>query len=418
MADKDFVVKNGIVVNTSFSANSTRIALGLTSTNTVISTSTITIGGNIIANSQGANNALYLGGTIASGYQTTAGLAANVAVLPANNASFLGGTAAASYQLNSTLSANVAKLTANNTSFVGSVEAANIVSNAQLSANLSNYTLKAGSTFTGQVNSSANVNVSGGGNINVASPGIFYGNGYGLTNLNYNFQSNYAVDVAVFAGGDSAVWQNTSPKFYPTLPPTISTVYVSFQVDLFIKQVADAVASSGDLGYGGGNPELSYRIVKGTAAGTNTVLFTSEWSTLSTAGSGTAFLTTVKDATPIVGNTIGYAIQYQWRNISADPNANAGTITTANSTTNVVSGTGSYWQGTLNSRLEIAGANSTTNTTPYVKIDSVLGKGSLVMTGTTGFGTKLTASSYRVRDLYANVVMSQTNVLVTVNGFC
>lgn len=241
------------------------------------------------------------------------------------------------------------------------------------------------------------------------------GNGAGLTSVNYNSQSNYAVDTAIFVSGDSGVWQNSSPKFYPTLPTGISTLYASFQVDLFIKQVADAVASSGDLGYGGGNPEFAYRLVKGTAAGANTVLFTSEWSTLSTAGSGTAFLTTVKDATPIAGNTIGYALQYQWRSVSSNPNANAGTISTSNGTTLAITGTGTYWQGTVNPRLEIASANATTNTSAYVKIDAVLGKGSL--TTTTAIGSK-TAVTYRVRDQYANVVMNQSNILVTFNGFC
>lgn len=45
-----------------------------------------------------SNNALYLGGTIASGYQTTAGLSANVATLAANSASYLGTFDAATYQ--------------------------------------------------------------------------------------------------------------------------------------------------------------------------------------------------------------------------------------------------------------------------------------------------------------------------------
>jgi hypothetical protein len=103
-----------------------------------------------------ANNAAYLGGTVASGYQTTAGLSGNVVTLTANlanyviantgivsnssgvfvnsayississvnantanNSLYLGGVAAASYQLNSTLSANVATLTANNTNNLG-----------------------------------------------------------------------------------------------------------------------------------------------------------------------------------------------------------------------------------------------------------------------------------------------------------
>lgn len=48
-----------------------------------------------------ANNANYLGGTIASGYQTTAGLLANVATLTANNATYLNGQLA-SYYTNAT----------------------------------------------------------------------------------------------------------------------------------------------------------------------------------------------------------------------------------------------------------------------------------------------------------------------------
>lgn len=44
-----------------------------------------------------ANNASNLGGTAASGYQTTAGLSANVAKLDANNASYLGGVVSTAY---------------------------------------------------------------------------------------------------------------------------------------------------------------------------------------------------------------------------------------------------------------------------------------------------------------------------------
>jgi hypothetical protein len=79
----------------------------------------------------------------------------------ANNTAYLGGTAAAGYQTTAGLSANVATLTANNTSFVGSVSAANVVSNAQLSANLANYAALGGATFTGAVVVSNNLTVTG-----------------------------------------------------------------------------------------------------------------------------------------------------------------------------------------------------------------------------------------------------------------
>ena len=45
-----------------------------------------------------ANNASYLGGTIASGYQTTAGLSANVATLTSNNSTNFGGSSLATVQ--------------------------------------------------------------------------------------------------------------------------------------------------------------------------------------------------------------------------------------------------------------------------------------------------------------------------------
>jgi len=171
MADKDFVVKNGIVANTSFSANSTRIALGLTSTNVVITTSTISIGGNTIANSLGANNsfnannAAYLGGTIASGYQTTAGLSANVATLTANNATNLGGTAAAGYQTTAGLAANVATLSANNaTNLNGSAASTYVATTGNFSLSgvltLTNATV-ATSTTTGALKVTGGVGIAG-----------------------------------------------------------------------------------------------------------------------------------------------------------------------------------------------------------------------------------------------------------------
>lgn len=71
-----------------FSKTSNTITIGNSSVNASINSTSF---------SGTANNALFLGGTAAVGYQTTAGLSSNVATLSANNASFLGGVAAASY---------------------------------------------------------------------------------------------------------------------------------------------------------------------------------------------------------------------------------------------------------------------------------------------------------------------------------
>ena len=55
MADKDFVVKNGLVVNTYFSANSTNVVVS--STNTVINSNTTINGTNTVINSNTLINA-------------------------------------------------------------------------------------------------------------------------------------------------------------------------------------------------------------------------------------------------------------------------------------------------------------------------------------------------------------------------
>jgi len=403
MANKDFVVKNGIVVNTSFSANSTTIALGLTSTNTVINTSTISIGGNVIANSTGANNAFRLGGTLASGYQTTAGLAANVATLTSNNSLYLNGTTAAGYQTTAGLADNVATLTANNTSYVGSVSAANVVSNAQLTANLANYALKTGVAFTGQVNSSANVNVTG--------SGVFVGNGAGLTSVSYVSTETNSADIAIFDGTDKNTWKDGS-KFYPTIPSGVNTLSISVSSNFFIKQVANVVSSTNDITAGPGNPQLLYRIVKVPAAGSNTVLYTSGNNVLSTPGSGGGFLVNTLDTTPVSGNGTAYGIQYYWQSIDADPNANAGTISVSATNTPTVTGSGTYFTGTLNSRLQIA-----RNSAPTTWKDISYISGNQNLTLEANWGNQFTAATYRVQDPNASVIMDQTDIYFTFVGY-
>lgn len=108
--------------NTLLSAvvNTNAFYIGNTTANASLNSTALSIGGATVANSTGANNAYYLGGTAASGYQTTAGLSANVATLSSNNSSYLGGVAAASYQTTAGLSANVALLAANSATYLGS----------------------------------------------------------------------------------------------------------------------------------------------------------------------------------------------------------------------------------------------------------------------------------------------------------
>lgn len=84
-------------------ANATTIFVGNNTINAVINTTSLSIGGNPIANSTGANNAFNLGGVVSSGYQTTAGLSANIAsFLP----TYTGVVNAASITIGATVIAN------------------------------------------------------------------------------------------------------------------------------------------------------------------------------------------------------------------------------------------------------------------------------------------------------------------------
>lgn len=94
-----------------------------------------------------ANNALYLGSTIASDYQTTAGLSANVATLTANAAGYLNGKTEGNLNVNSASSAT----TANNSTYAfgKSENALNV--NSALTANAASY-------LNGKLEANLNVN--------------------------------------------------------------------------------------------------------------------------------------------------------------------------------------------------------------------------------------------------------------------
>ena len=431
-----YTITGAHTYNSTVFVNGSILSVGNTTQNVTTNTTVIVIGNstvNATINSTAftgkANDATNYTGSISSGQVTSAlgftpynatnpSLLANstngfgisgtaAAANTANNASFLGGTAASGYQTTAGLSANVATLTSNNTSFVGTVSAANVVSNAQLTSNLTSYAKLSGAAFTGQVNTSANLNLSG--------TAVAVGNGAGLTSVSYISTSTSASDISIFVGGDQNTWKDGS-TFYPTVATGVSTLAVGVSAGFFIKQVADEVAASGDVTAGPGNPQLIYRIVKVPSVGANTVLYTSSNNVLSTPGAGGGFLVNTVDTTPVSGNSTGYAIQYKWQDVSADPNANAGTITTANNTTANVSGTGTYFTATLNSRLQIATANSTGgNAIPYVNVSTVYGNGLVVLEAK--LGSKVTANNYVVRDQYANVVMDQTDILFTFVGY-
>ena len=100
-----------------------------------------------------ANNASYLGGTAASGYQTTAGLSANVAVLTANAAGYLGnssGTFANIVSQISTAYSNAVSTAASDASTKAGTAYTNAVSTAATDAST-----KAGTAYTNAVSTAA-----------------------------------------------------------------------------------------------------------------------------------------------------------------------------------------------------------------------------------------------------------------------
>ena len=128
-----FLANSSVIIIGNNNINTTITSTGLNVNGSVVVNSTVlAIGGSPVVNSGGANNSFYLGGLLASGYQTTSGL-----------------------------SANVATLTANAAGYIGTLSAANVVSNNQLSSNLANYAALAGATFTGAVSVTNNFTVTG-----------------------------------------------------------------------------------------------------------------------------------------------------------------------------------------------------------------------------------------------------------------
>jgi hypothetical protein len=212
---KDFAVKNGIVVNTSFSANSS----GIYFSNTLLANSTQV---NAATFTGTANNTSFVGSVSAANVVSNAQLSSNLAnyVTTTNLTNNL-----SNYQTTAGLSANVSTLTANNTSFVGSVSAANVVSNAQLSANLGNYV-----TTTNLTNNLSNYQTTAGLNANIASylptySGVVNGSTFSVGSswtanttrvvfgTTVGLQANGSIgsaNQALFSNGTTVYWANVS----------------------------------------------------------------------------------------------------------------------------------------------------------------------------------------------------------------
>ena len=100
MTPNNFRVKSGLTVGTTISGGNTTIT-GFINVSGAANIGSLAVGGTVLNSTTfagTANNASFLGGTAASGYQTTAGLSANVATLTSNNSTNLGGSSLATIQ--------------------------------------------------------------------------------------------------------------------------------------------------------------------------------------------------------------------------------------------------------------------------------------------------------------------------------
>lgn len=215
-------------------------------------------------------------------YQTTAGLASNVATLTANNTSFVGTVSAANvvsnaqlagnlanyvtttnltnnlanYQTTAGLAANVATLTANNTSFVGTVSAANVVSNAQLSANLANYQTTAGlsanvatltannTSFVGTV-SAANVVSNAQLSSNLANYQTTAGLSANVATLTANNANNLNGQPASFYTNATNITSGTLP--YAQIPANVINTTAAFTISGVHTHNANVILGSSGL---------------------------------------------------------------------------------------------------------------------------------------------------------------------------
>ena len=280
---------NYIVANTGIVSNSSGVFV-----NSSYISSITTVNANT------ANNSLYLGGIAAAGYQTTAGLAANVATLTANNTSFVGSISAANvvsnaqlsanlanyqtiagmsaYQTTASLSSNVATLTANNTTYFNGqlasyyTNATNITSGtlpyAQIPANIVNTT--SSFTITGVHTHNANV---------ILGAGLSANGGYGTSGqvLTTNGSATYWSTV-VTGGTDSTAqytWSNTQTftntiTFNSTIIGTVNnalylggTAAAGYQTTAGLSANV-ATLSSNNASYLGGVAAASYVNTSGT----------------------------------------------------------------------------------------------------------------------------------------------------------
>jgi hypothetical protein len=276
-------------------------------------------------------------------------------------------------------------------------------------------------------NSTSNTRISSNGVI--VSNGVFTGNGAGLTSTTYVSTYSLGTDTAIFNGGDSATWK-LGGTYTPTIDQGVSTLDIQVYAELYFRQFAENVSTGGDIyanassanignidtGFGGGNPLFRYRLTK-TYSGGNTTLYTSDYITISAAGTIAGQFNTIRDTTPSVGSGSTYRMEYEWVTITSIPTSNLGTVSVQTSNQTMI-GVGTEFQAWVNPRNTITIANSTggfgTGACSHA-ITAVRGPTSILLTA-----YPLEAASgrtFRINDPLANVNMTQLYLSLGMTGY-
>ena len=237
--------------------------------------------------------------------------------ITANNSNYLGGTAASGYQTTAGLAANVATLTSNSTSFVGTVSAANVVSNTQLQANLANYTpnttvystfaqntaIYAYAASNAYVNSTFQTTAGLASNVaTLTSNNTTYINGKTEANLNVNSAVNATnANNATYLGGTTASGYQTTAGLSANVATLTAnnTTYVNGKTEgnLNVNSAATAT-NANNASYLGGTAAAGYQTTAGLSA--NVLTLAANSSTYSNASVSNTF--TVGTASYFVAN--------------------------------------------------------------------------------------------------------------------
>jgi hypothetical protein len=154
-----------------------------------------------------ANNANFLGGTAASGYQTTAGLSANVATLTANNTTYLNGQLASYYTNATNITTGTLPMAQLNANVVNTSAAFTFTAVETFQSNL-----VVGNTTVNSVFSNAQITLNNSNTATLNASSISFGNAtvnsvFGLTTITINgatIANSTGANNAFYLGGTAA----------------------------------------------------------------------------------------------------------------------------------------------------------------------------------------------------------------------